>query len=487
MSSILSTLLISAGALEAYSQSLNVIQNNVSNASTPGYAAQTQSLVAQDFSPTEGLQGGVQAGEVVSSRDDYLEQTYRQQNTQLGTATQNVSSLTSLQTVFSISGDTGISYSLNNLLSSFSAWAESPTDTSSQQSVLNNASDLASAFQQAASSLGAIRENTESQIGDTVDTINQLAGQLASYNGEIMNGDTSDAGLDAQIHSTLDQLSQYVNFTATKQANNTYSVLINGQSPLVMQNQAFQISDQMVQPTNPAPTNSGSSDPPPLAQITASDGTDITAQITGGQLGSLLNFRNVVLPSYIGDAYQQGSLNTMAQQFADTVNNTLTSGEISSGPPAVSGIPLFTYDTTNNTDVAASLAVNPDITAAQLAPISTAGGTTVSNGVALSLAQLTTPQTAADEIDGESYTQYYGDMATEVGNQLQAATNEQTVQQSAVAQAQNLIQQTSGVSLDEEAVTLVQFQRAYEANSQMVNVLDELTSDTINMLSSATA
>jgi flagellar hook-associated protein FlgK len=43
------------------------------------------------------------------------------------------------------------------------------------------------------------------------------------------------------------------------------------------------------------------------------------------------------------------------------------------------------------------------------------------------------------------------------------------------------------VSLDEEAVTLVQFQRAYEANSQMVNVLDTLTADTINMLSSAGA
>jgi flagellar hook-associated protein 1 FlgK len=78
-------------------------------------------------------------------------------------------------------------------------------------------------------------------------------------------------------------------------------------------------------------------------------------------------------------------------------------------------------------------------------------------------------------------------MATEVGTQLQAATNEQQVQQSAVAQAQNLLQQYSGVNLDEEAVTMVQFQRAYEANSQMVNVLDELTADTINMLSSATA
>src|SRR5208283_4500391 len=157
--------MVSAGALDAYNQSLDVIQNNVSNANTPGYAAQTQSLDAVSFNPSVGSYGGVQAGEVVSSRNEYAEQTLRQQTTLLGTATQNVMSLTSLQTVFAISGNTGISYALNNLLSSFSAWAQSPSDTTAQQSVLNNAGDLASAFQQAASTLDTIRQNTESQIG----------------------------------------------------------------------------------------------------------------------------------------------------------------------------------------------------------------------------------------------------------------------------------------------------------------------------------
>ena len=180
MASLLSTLLVSAGALDAYSQSLDVVQNNVSNANTPGYAAQTQSLEALSFDANTGSYGGVRAGQVVSSRNEYAEQAVRQQTTLLGTATQNVSSLTSLQTVFAISGNSGISYALNNLLSSFAAWAQSPSDTTTQQSVLNNASDLAEAFQQAASSLGTVRQNTESQIGDTVGQINQLAGQLRS-------------------------------------------------------------------------------------------------------------------------------------------------------------------------------------------------------------------------------------------------------------------------------------------------------------------
>jgi flagellar hook-associated protein 1 FlgK len=51
-----------------------------------------------------------------------------------------------------------------------------------------------------------------------------------------------------------------------------------------------------------------------------------------------------------------------------------------------------------------------------------------------------------------------------------------------VAQAKSQRNQLSGVSLDEEAMVLVEFQRAYQANSRLLTVLDELTQETINIL-----
>ena len=141
---------------------------------------------------------------------------------------------------------------------------------------------------------------------------------------------------------------------------------------------------------------------------------------------------------------------------------------------------LFTYDTSNPSDVAQTLAVNPAITAGQLAAIQP-GPPEVANGVALGLAQMSDPQTAAQEINGESYSGFYGDMASRTGAALDNATGQQTLQQSAVAQAQNLVQQASGVNLDQEAVNLVEFQRAYDANSHFVTVLDQITSDIILM------
>jgi len=73
-------------------------------------------------------------------------------------------------------------------------------------------------------------------------------------------------------------------------------------------------------------------------------------------------------------------------------------------------------------------------------------------------------------------------MASGVGRQSQYAQAQLSVQQQTVAQARNLRSQASGVNLDEEAVKMVEFQRAYSATSKMVSILDELTQTTINML-----
>ena len=199
----------------------------------------------------------------------------------------------------------------------------------------------------------------------------------------------------------------------------------------------------------------------------------------------MLNLANNVLPGYLGDANQAGSLNTLAQSFASNVNNLLTGGYQSSGPPPVAGVPLFTYDTTNATNVAQSLQVSSTITPAQLAAISP-GPPEVSNGVALALSQLADPTSANDEIAGLSYTQYYAGMASNVGTLLDNANNNLQTQQAAVSQAQNVRQQLSGVSLDEEATILLQFQQAYEASSKLINILDQLSEDTINMLPTTT-
>jgi flagellar hook-associated protein 1 FlgK len=477
MPSLTATMMTASNALDAINQALDVVQNNVANASTPDYAAQTQSFDAMQFDPAQGFTGGVALAQIVSSRDEYAEQTVQQQTTLLGQAQQDVTSLTAIQSQFDVTGSSGISAAFNNLFSAFSAWGQTPASTVAQQDVIEQANNVASAFQQTAAGLAAVAQSTGQQLQDTVTNVNQLATQLAGYNQEIMSGDQDDAGLDAQIHSAFDQLSNDGGISATQQSDGTWTVLLNGQTPLVLGSQAFALSTGTV---SPSPTSANPNAPPHLSLL-AYDGTDITADTTSGQLGSLLNTANTVLPNYLGDGNQAGSLNILAQSFASNVNSLLTNGNQSDGPPPVAGVPLFTYDTTNATDVAQSLQVSSTITPNQLAAISP-GPPEVSNGVALALSQLANPTSASDEINGLSYTQYYAGMAANVGTLLDNANASLSTQQSAVAQAQNVRQQISGVSLDTEATILIQFQQAYEANSKLISVLDQLTEDTMNML-----
>src|SRR5690349_5901959 len=113
MSNLLSSLGNSAAALDAYDQVLAVTQNNVANASTPGYAKQRLRLEAMPLDLALGAAGGVRAGAIQSSRDPYAEQAVRRQTVGLGAAQQEVHSLTTLEAQFDVSGKTGIPAALN--------------------------------------------------------------------------------------------------------------------------------------------------------------------------------------------------------------------------------------------------------------------------------------------------------------------------------------------------------------------------------------
>src|SRR5260370_806500 len=84
MSNLLASLVSTAGSLEIYGRVLETAQNNVANASTPGYAKQSLELYALPFDPEGGVTGGVGAGKLVSLRNEYAEQAVRQHTSGLG-------------------------------------------------------------------------------------------------------------------------------------------------------------------------------------------------------------------------------------------------------------------------------------------------------------------------------------------------------------------------------------------------------------------
>lgn len=471
MSGPLATLNTASTALRALDYALSVTQNNVSNASTPGYAKQTVSLEALPLSMSSGLMGGVVAGNTQTTRDQYLEQAVWLQQEQLGSANAQAQTLPNIESVLTIDGSTGLSGSLNSLFQSFSAWAANPNQTLNAQAVLTQAQDLAQSFQAAASTLASSTTAINGNIATAVDQINTLASQIATLNSQ--RAAVSGSGLDTSLYDKLESLSKLANITAQVQPDGTVTVLLDGQSPLVIGNQTYALQTGFSNP--PGSPNPNAT---PAAQILDASGQDITNLVTSGTLGGLLQVRNQVLPSLQGDGQQPGALNVLAKQLADRVNTLLQSGQTSSGQP---GIPLFTYDSSNITNVANSLALNPNATVTTLAPVNP-GPPPMANGIAQSLADLGTSTNPADQINGSTILDYYAQTAAQVGQTVSSANNAQSTATSQLAQAQGLRTSVSGVSLDEEAVKLMQYQRGYQAASKLISVMDSLVQTLLDMV-----
>jgi flagellar hook-associated protein 1 FlgK len=88
----------------------------------------------------------------------------------------------------------------------------------------------------------------------------------------------------------------------------------------------------------------------------------------------------------------------------------------------------------------------------------------------------------APVVNSYTFAQAYGNLGAQVGNDLSAAQNNSTTDQSLLSQAQALRQQVSGVSLDQEAENLLLYQRSYDAISKMIGAITSLTLDIVNLL-----
>lgn len=452
MNNILTSLYNTANALSVYGEALNTTENNVLNASTPGYARQVQVLQALPFDPSVGMPGGVAAGPVKSTRDAFAEQSVQVQQSELGYQQQISSDLSQLQNYFPVTGSSGLSPSIDSFFNSFSQLSINPNDTVSRQAVITQGQQLANAFQQTATGMGTTSSAVDDETRAAVNTINSLAGQIAAINTEResnANG-SMDAGVDANLNADLEELSQYAGFKALQQPDGEVNVYLGGQSPLVMGSTANAIQADFSTPQT---------------RILDSQGKDITSQVSSGTLAGMLRVKNTLLPSYMNN------LNTLAQSIADQVNSTLSDGIDQNGNTPSQD--LFAYDTTAG--AALSLTVNP-LTPDQIA--AALPGNDGGNGNALALAQLG----SSNALDGTSFSGYYGELAGQVGNDLSNANSSVSTNQQLLTQAQTLRSQVSGVSLDQEATQMLGYQRAYQATSQLVSIMNTLLESVLAML-----
>jgi flagellar hook-associated protein 1 len=460
MSGLLTSLQGVSSALNAFTQALSADQANVSNASTPGYAAVRAVINPVGFFGNGGGTDSVVLQSTGSAQADAIVQAASSQASDSQTQVQQ---LGAVNQQFSITGSTGILAAFQQFSTAFANLSVTPNDASAGAAALASAQGVASAFNSVAQSLASQSQSIQASAQSTVSEINNLAGQIAQYNVQVRGETSLNPGTNASQRSALTQLSSLVGVTVTQNADGTVNVLAGGTLPLVLGDQAYTLSANL--------------SAPPGSQVTSTGG-GVTPSSFSGTLGGLVDTLNNTITPILGGNGQPGSLNTLAQGFASSVNSLLTSGVTSSGS---AGVPVFTYDTTNPANVAATLAVDPSVTADQLG-LATTGASASSNGIANQLAGLTASNDSASQINGLAPQDYYSSLAQSVGQQLSDATAQSTSDQTNLTSAQANQTSIEGVSLDQEAINITADQRSWEAAAKLVTVMDNLTLDSVNLV-----
>ncbi len=454
MGGLSTSLNIGIEALEATQSALNTTSNNISNANTTGYTREVPEFTenSETLSGGQVVGGGVTLDSIQSIRDELLNLQIQQQTSAQSSADTQSASLQQIQSYFSTSSGNDISTELAAFSSSLDQLSANPTSSAAQQAVLSDGQDLAQSFNSTAQGLSSAQTSANSQVTSTVAQINSLTTQIAQFNGQVAQ--LTEAGQDGgttedQRDALVQQLSSLTGVSITQSSDGETITTANG-SPLVMGSQSFSLQ-----------TTTGSDG---FQQVLDSNGNDITSSIQGGQLGGAIAVRDQTIPALMTQ------LNTFASQFATAFNAAQGKGYDSNGD---AGQNFFSIPT-NASDAAVGIKVA--ITDPSQIAVSSDGSSGSNGNVANLSAALTNALPS-----GETPANAYASLVFQVGDAASNASSESTAIGLNLTQLQNQQGSVSGVSVDEETTNLIRYQTAYEAAARVIDVVQQLSTDTLNL------
>jgi flagellar hook-associated protein 1 FlgK len=453
MSSLNASLASALSGLIADQGALAATTNNVANVNTPGYSRQEPVLSASEPVVIGSLSfgTGVTLQSIQSITDPILESQVQQQTQAQGQYTALASALQQTETNFTASSN-DIGTEISNFFDSLNQLSTDPSDLSVRQGVLTAAGNLASSFNATSASLSQQQTSLDQTVVQQVGQINQLTGQIAQLNAQVSNlqnvGESAGTFVD-QRQQAIDQLSAIVDVSVIPTDNTLTLTTANG-AALVSGDQSFQLQTQL---------NSAG-----LHQV-YSQGNNITGSITSGQLGGTIDARDQQIPAI------QTQLDTLAAGVANSVNTVQQGGFDLNGD---AGTDLFNPPPASGVGAAATLSVaitNPSLVAAS------SDGTSGSNGNAEAMYALASQPVIA----GQNPSDYYSGIVFNVGNATANAQAEQTASNLVLQQLTDQVSSVSGVSLDEEAAHMVQYQDAYSASAQVITTINDMMYAAIQM------
>jgi flagellar hook-associated protein 1 len=442
-------------ALSAQRAGIDVTSHNISNASTPGYTRQRLNLTATPpMTETYGYIGtGVAATSVQRIRESFVDQQIWNTNQYLGKSTQQQNSLGQVEAALNEPTDAGLGSMINNFFNSFQNLSLHPEDSSYRNAVVQNVTAMSDGFHRITASLDQLKSDLALDAQSKVDQINSLVKEIYDDGKQITSleaGGLSANDMRDARDSKIEELSKLANIKVTDDGQGGTMISIGSYS---IESRfgcgALQVGFAGSQ-----------------LQITA-QGTAEAVDISGGELGGILDTRNVQIPG------TQAKLDSLASTMMTAINTAHAAG-FGLGTPPPTGNNLFV-----GVD-ARSMNINPAVSADLNLIAASGDGAPGNNTCALALSDIGNQKLMNGA--STSIPQFYSNLVSDVGASIQTASNTVKSQDLVLTQLTNQRDSISGVSIDEEMVQLLKFQNGFSAAAKIVTTVNQMFTSMLDMV-----
>lgn len=444
-------------ALRASQLGLTVAGQNIANVNTPGYTRQGLQLSA---TPSLGadlklssIGTGVTIDGIRSFRERFVESRLQTETAIAGRFTGLRDALAPVDAAFNNTNEGGgIGASLSGFFNAFGDLEANPISTSARYLIVVGGGTLGEAFRSTRERLIEIRRDADTTLLATAEQVNGLSEDVARLNLEIItaeNAGDNASELRDQRGEAVRQLAELVGARSVENPDGTATLTLGDGRALVLSDRAFRLEAVATPPEG----------------LTALRLEGTPAVINDGRVRGLQDAMRQI-------AAQVQAVDDFAASIADQVNTRHTAGIDLDGNPGQA----FFVSTDGGPITAANLDVAPGIKADARRVVASASGQGTGDGsVARNIASLLAEQTSTAGAKTGTFAAINSSIVADAGAGVKAADDALATQQPILAQVIAQRDAASGVSLDEEAINLLQYQKAYEAAARFLQIADELT------------
>ncbi len=321
---------LALGGLNAAQAGLATTSHNINNATTVGYNRQRVMVSTAGAQATSNgyIGRGVQVDTVVRSYDSFL---YKQLVGAQGSGAQLQTQYNQVSAINNLFADrtVGIAPGLTNFFTSMNAVASKPADPAARQDLLGKANSLATQIRSAYTEMQNQRIGLNTQITTTVEQVNSYLTRIDDLNQQISLA-TGKAGgsppndlLDQRDQAVM-ELNQLVGITTYEQGDKINITLASGGQALLSGNTIYPLQ-AVASSKDTGRTAIAYTLPAGAGKTVAVELSD--AEVTGGSLGGLLQFRATSLD------VMQSQLGQMAVGLALSFNEQHKQGLDQNGNP----------------------------------------------------------------------------------------------------------------------------------------------------------